>query len=965
MKKLNLIVIFVFLFLLVFSLNSFSEVSHRAEEIKPGTFGGNFVADNFTFPDSISVTNVVSSSSVCIGVDCRSSWPSDSSNSGWQDLGSSVVLISSTDRVGIGTTNPSGLLHVSSGDSGDAIVIIESDEDNNDEFDNPRLVFSHDGKEGNFTIGFMDGFNLGNTFGFYLNDTIKDFVALSVDTTKKFVGIGTVVPNATLDINGTSRIGGSFFGWSNTRLSSSPDAYYKIAVLPASSSSTYDSLLLEGVFDDNWLSYQKAPFRIFLSNRGGFNFLYDLYGDRKLHSHIKAYEEDDGSVSVYAVFDNGYYTSMVLNVVGSIDVQLFPDPVINSSPVSGTLIFDSAVNSSRFTVTNSGNLYVNGNIVPSVNDTYSLGSPDLMWKDIYVSSGTIYLGGKPLSLDDSGNLLFDGNQVETNVTSPSLWTNSSGNATFVNGNVGIGTVSPGYALEVVGNVLISNSSILSGGFRNPDYGYLSELGGFIGGFDEYTAPLSLYGAYNILSLLNKRGGKVSFSENPSGGNVDYLFDGAHSRVLWSPVPSYPLTIDVDWSNIYSDLDYSRLFWMTFVDKFGFKDFAIEFYNSYNSSWVLFDNVSGWNKTFYARYFNGSNFYNVSKLRITVYSGQNDSYLYLSEIGLFNNAFFSSRIVDAYGHYLKMPFPQYVSSYGSTIYGSLSFNTSDKSPLKVNTTNDYNYIELGGGAKYLGLQVFNGDSSSSYLIWNNGTRKWTFYAGGGGLADIKMVVGEDGNVGIGYTSPSYKLDVDGNGHFSGTVTQDSDIRLKDNISYFDSKVILNNLVNLDGFSYNFDYYKRDLLRAYNILLSSDNFSVKRKIDFFKSKGLVVNDSFVSWNILESLIDDKDVYEFLKSKGFSFSDKNFSKRMVGFSAQQVKEYFPDVVSVDSSTNTYALSYSSMVPYLVEAIKELKEEVDVLKQQVNSDTVVVSNGSYKNIVFENNCSIVKTNTGLSIKC
>ena len=55
------------------------------------------------------------------------------------------VRITGDGKVGIGTTNPTGNLHISSGTSGDCQLIIESDTDDNDENDNPRIIFKQDG----------------------------------------------------------------------------------------------------------------------------------------------------------------------------------------------------------------------------------------------------------------------------------------------------------------------------------------------------------------------------------------------------------------------------------------------------------------------------------------------------------------------------------------------------------------------------------------------------------------------------------------------------------------------------------------------------------------------------------------------------------------------------------------------------------------------------------------------------
>ena len=58
-----------------------------------------------------------------------------------------------------------------------------------------------------------------------------------------------------------------------------------------------------------------------------------------------------------------------------------------------------------------------GNVLPSANVTYSLGSATRQWKDLFVSNNTIYIGGIPLSIDAGGNLLVNGNTVQAGADS--------------------------------------------------------------------------------------------------------------------------------------------------------------------------------------------------------------------------------------------------------------------------------------------------------------------------------------------------------------------------------------------------------------------------------------------------------------------------------------------------------------------------------------------------------------------
>lgn len=57
---------------------------------------------------------------------------------------------------------------------------------------------------------------------------------------------------------------------------------------------------------------------------------------------------------------------------------------------------------------------VEGNLVPGTDMAYSLGSPTKQWKDLYVSTNTIYIGGTPITVE-AGELKVDGvSLIESN-----------------------------------------------------------------------------------------------------------------------------------------------------------------------------------------------------------------------------------------------------------------------------------------------------------------------------------------------------------------------------------------------------------------------------------------------------------------------------------------------------------------------------------------------------------------------
>jgi hypothetical protein len=78
--------------------------------------------------------------------------------------------------------------------------------------------------------------------------------------------------------------------------------------------------------------------------------------------------------------------------------------------------------------------------------------------------------------------------------------------------------------------------------------------------------------------------------------------------------------------------------------------------------------------------------------------------------------------------------------------------------------------------------------------------------------------------------------------------------------------------------------------------------------------------------------------MKKEFYNISDQemlskamNENKIDFGFLAQEIKEVFPEVVSLDSTTNYYSVNYVKLIPVLIEAVKEQQAQIEELKKQI----------------------------------
>ena len=314
------------------------------------------------------------------------------------EVGTANLFVdTTTGNVGIGTTNPQGLLHISSGTSGDAHLILEADTDNNNESDNPKIVFKQDGGYyigeiglTNNQMAFRNKTGSGGGFIFYSNvsavsttdineleDTQVEVMRISADGN---VGIGSNNPKTPLEVR-------------------QPDGYFK-------------SMYIQKYLGSG--PEQATSYVLLLKSES---------------SNPKRFSGKISGVRGYSSVNSTFEAEIIASVS-------------STAVLSGRMTFTYSGNTNQFyaklvSLTYNSSTYIALALIPTVN-----------YRGM---SGGIYFNGKTSDIDEL-QYITDLNTLSSIVDFPV----SDGDKTTFTGNVGIGTTDAQAKLDVHGDVQLND-----------------------------------------------------------------------------------------------------------------------------------------------------------------------------------------------------------------------------------------------------------------------------------------------------------------------------------------------------------------------------------------------------------------------------------------------------------------------------------------------------------------------------
>ena len=239
----------------------------------------------------------------------------------------------------------------------------------------------------------------------------------------------------------------------------------------------------------------------------------------------------DGSANTYTLGSNTTVDSVLVSINGTLQQPIYSYNIVNNNQITFTetpltsdvievrfiAVSATSVTSLRYgpvtaVALDLANVNVTGNLLPSANVTYDLGSPTLRWRTGYFSANTIDIGGGTIGLHDTLGFTFTTPGGEPQYMMPN---GASTSNTFTSGTVTIqGNLAVAGNATVTGNVsgqyILGSAQFLTGlpvGYSNVNTKAYTESMGFANYSNVNVA------AY-ITSYTGNVGGTLSNASQP-------------------------------------------------------------------------------------------------------------------------------------------------------------------------------------------------------------------------------------------------------------------------------------------------------------------------------------------------------------------------------------------------------------------------------------------------------------------
>ena len=145
----------------------------------------------------------------------------------------------------------------------------------------------------------------------------------------------------------------------------------------------------------------------------------------------------------------------------------------------------------------------------------------------------------------------------------------------------------------------------------------------------------------------------------------------------------------------------------------------------------------------------------------------------------------------------------------------------------------------------------------------------------------------------------------------------------------------------GSKMQFDYTQAPL--AFVLMSPNPRISSSGKIVFYLSTGvnnwidiecksvIETSDSSRKTNVIK-LENSLDKIKRINGYNYNWKGESIEKMQAGLIAQEVERVIPEVITTVDSTGEKLLSYTHVIPYLIEAIKEQQKQIDNQQKQIN---------------------------------